>query len=108
MLSAGRVSDRGYRRNLKRGEFCAVSRDLPNALCHDWVEGWFIPGVSPIKTCMMHREVLVDVATGLRLPVDNRMSGRLSHPYFLKLPLKALPHRWNITFPCLGNTRCNA
>ncbi|MGB8804197.1 MAG: hypothetical protein WCC93_04660, partial [Chthoniobacterales bacterium] len=28
--------------------------------------------VSPIKTCMMHREVLVDVATGLRLPVDNR------------------------------------
>ena len=36
------------------------------------VEGWFVPGASAIKTCMMHREVLVDVATGLRLPVDNR------------------------------------
>jgi penicillin-binding protein 1C len=57
---------------LKRVEFCAVAGDLPNALCHDRVEGWFIPGVSPIKTCMMHREVLVDVATGLRLRVDNR------------------------------------
>ena len=66
------VSDPGYRRNLKRVEFCAVSGDLPNALCHDRVEGWFIPGVSPIKTCMAHRAVLVDVATGLRLPVDNR------------------------------------
>ena len=30
-------------------------------------EGWFIPGVSPISTCEMHREVLVDAATGLRV-----------------------------------------
>ncbi|PYM01416.1 MAG: penicillin-binding protein 1C [Verrucomicrobia bacterium] len=57
--------------NLKRVEFCAVSGDLPNAFCHDRVEGWFIPGISPIKTCEVHREVLVDAATGLRLATDD-------------------------------------
>src|SRR6476646_2534821 len=48
--------------NLKRVEFCALSGDLPNRFCTQHVEGWFIPGVSPIKTCDVHREVLVDVA----------------------------------------------
>ena len=57
--------------NLKRVEFCALSGDLPNQFCTQRVEGWFIPGVSPIKTCDVHREVLVDVATGLRVPVDD-------------------------------------
>ena len=57
--------------NLKRVEFCAVSGDLPNSFCTQHVEGWFIPGVSPIKTCDVHREVLVDAASGLRVPVDD-------------------------------------
>jgi penicillin-binding protein 1C len=57
--------------NLKRAEFCALSGDLPNRFCTQHVEGWFIPGVSPIKTCDVHREVLVDVATGLRVPIDD-------------------------------------
>jgi penicillin-binding protein 1C len=57
--------------NLKRVEFCAVSGDLPEPFCTQRVEGWFIPGVSPIKTCDVHREVLVDVATGLRVPIDD-------------------------------------
>jgi penicillin-binding protein 1C len=57
--------------NLKRVEFCAVSGDLPGARCTDRIEGWFIPGISPIKTCDVHREVLIDVATGLRLPIDD-------------------------------------
>jgi penicillin-binding protein 1C len=57
--------------NLKRVEFCALSGDLPNQFCTQHVEGWFIPGVSPIKTCDVHREVLVDVATGLRVPIDD-------------------------------------
>ena len=35
------------------------------------MEGWFIPGVSPIKTCDVHREVLVDIASGLRIPIDD-------------------------------------
>jgi penicillin-binding protein 1C len=57
--------------NLKRVEFCALSGDLPNQHCTQLVEGWFIPGISPIKTCDVHREVLVDRASGLRVPVDD-------------------------------------
>jgi penicillin-binding protein 1C len=57
--------------NLKRVEFCAISGDLPGPNCPQRIEGWFIPGVSPIKTCDVHRDVIIDVATGLRLPVDD-------------------------------------
>ena len=57
--------------NLKRVELCALSGDLPQSFCPQRVEGWFIPGVSPIKTCNVHREVLVDVETGLRVSVDD-------------------------------------
>ena len=57
--------------NLKRVEFCALSGDIPNQFCTQRVEGWFIPGVSPIKTCDVHREVLVDLASGLRVPIDD-------------------------------------
>jgi penicillin-binding protein 1C len=57
--------------NLKRVEFCALSGDLPNRFCTQHVDGWFIPGVSPIKTCDVHREVLVDIASGLRVPIDD-------------------------------------
>ena len=57
--------------NLKRVEFCAVSGDLPGPFCTHRVEGWFIPGISPIKTCDVHREVLVDAVTGLRVPIDD-------------------------------------
>jgi penicillin-binding protein 1C len=57
--------------NLKRVEVCAVSGDLPTHCCNQRVEGWFIPGISPIKSCDVHREVLVDLASGLRVSVDD-------------------------------------
>jgi len=57
--------------NLKHVEFCALSGDLPNKFCTQRVKGWLIPGVSPIKTCDVHREVLVDIASGLRVPIDD-------------------------------------
>jgi penicillin-binding protein 1C len=57
--------------NLKRVEFCAVSGDFPEAHCTQHIEGWFIPGISPIKTCDVHQEVLVDVPSGLRVPIDD-------------------------------------
>ena len=53
--------------NLKRVSFCAVSGDLPGPYCTQQVEGWFIPGISPIKPCDVHQEVLVDAVTGLRV-----------------------------------------
>ena len=59
--------------NLKRVSFCAVSGDLPERYCAQQVEGWFIPGISPIKLCDVHQEVLVDAASGLRVPRDDGM-----------------------------------
>ena len=57
--------------NLKRVSFCAVSGDLPEPYCTQHVEGWFIPGISPIKLCDVHQEVLVDAASGLRVARDD-------------------------------------
>jgi penicillin-binding protein 1C len=33
--------------------------------------GWFIPGISPIKPCEIHRELLIDPKTGLRVAADD-------------------------------------
>jgi penicillin-binding protein 1C len=57
--------------NLREEEFCAVSGQLPGSLCPHRVRGWFIPGVSPIGTCEIHREILVDAKTGLRVSTDD-------------------------------------
>jgi penicillin-binding protein 1C len=57
--------------NLKRIEFCAVSGQLPTSHCPHRTESWFIPGISPISTCDVHREVLVDASTGLRVAQDD-------------------------------------
>src|SRR5438034_5333963 len=57
--------------NLKRVSFCAVSGDLPGEHCTQQVEGWFIPGISPITQCDVHQEVLVDAASGLRVARDD-------------------------------------
>jgi penicillin-binding protein 1C len=57
--------------NLKRVEFCAVSGALATPLCKHRVEGWFIPGVSPIASCDVHREVFIDTATGMRVPAPD-------------------------------------
>jgi penicillin-binding protein 1C len=57
--------------NLKRVSFCAVSGDLPEPYCTQQVEGSFIPGISPIKLCDVHQEVLVDAASGLRIVRDD-------------------------------------
>jgi penicillin-binding protein 1C len=57
--------------NLKRVDFCAVTGQLPTPACKHCISGWFIPGVSPIAPCDVHREVLVDVETGLRVLADD-------------------------------------
>ena len=52
--------------NVRQVNVCAVSGKLPGPLCNHKVPAWFIPGVSPIHTCDIHREVEVEVASGLR------------------------------------------
>lgn len=48
--------------NTRRVEVCAVSGQLPSAACPHRVSTWFIPGVSPIDTCDIHRALAVDAA----------------------------------------------
>jgi penicillin-binding protein 1C len=47
-------------------EVCAVSGDIPGEDCPQRVETWFIPGVSPITRCRIHRRVYIDGRTGFR------------------------------------------
>lgn len=52
-------------------ELCAVSGQLPTPHCQHRVQGGFIPGVSPITPCDIHREVLIDATTDLRVARDD-------------------------------------
>ena len=57
--------------NLQQVGFCAVTGQLPTAACSPRTTGWFMPGISPITPCEVHREILVETATGLRVPADD-------------------------------------
>ena len=52
---------------LKAVEICPVSGALRSPWCPHGKTGWIIPGVSPIKTCAVHRPVFINPSTGLRL-----------------------------------------
>ncbi len=39
---------------------CAASGDLPNSLCPQTANTWFIPGKSPIRVSSLHRAVWID------------------------------------------------
>ncbi len=45
---------------LARVAVCTVSGKLPGPHCGHTASTWFLPGVSPIDSCDVHREVLVD------------------------------------------------
>ena len=47
-------------------EVCSVSGALPGEDCPQTEEAWFIPGVSPIASCRIHRRINVDTRTGYR------------------------------------------
>ena len=79
---------------------CAVSGCLPGPYCQHLATTGFISGVSPITTCDLHREILVDGSTGLRVTRDDGRPGmrREIHefwsPDMLALFVKAgLPRR---------------
>jgi penicillin-binding protein 1C len=54
--------------NLRQVNLCAVSGMIAGPNCPQVVQGWFIPGKSPIAPCDVHRRVWIDNLTGLRLP----------------------------------------
>ncbi|MGB2579632.1 penicillin-binding protein 1C [Elusimicrobium simillimum] len=47
-------------------DVCKGTGDLPGKYCPATFKSYFIPGVSPIKVSDIHREILIDKATGLR------------------------------------------
>jgi len=51
---------------VKAVQVCAVSGDIPSDDCPQLVETLFIPGVSPINRCKIHRKVYIDIRTGFR------------------------------------------
>ena len=52
--------------NLKRVDVCDVTGELPGRNCPHTKTTWFIPGVSPIRVCRVHRAVAIETATGKR------------------------------------------
>lgn len=52
--------------HLEKVEVCKASGMLPTRFCKDREWTWFIPGVSPIKTDTIFREVAINPKTGLR------------------------------------------
>jgi len=86
-LLAALVPQRGWtvagmanfsRLNLKAIDVCAATGELPGRYCPHTLTSWFIPGVSPIRVCTVHRAAAVDVATGMRscrgIPQRTRMA----------------------------------
>jgi penicillin-binding protein 1C len=51
---------------VKAVEVCAVSGDISSDDCPQLTETLFIPGVSPINRCRIHRKVYIDTRTGYR------------------------------------------
>ena len=61
---------------LKSVEICPLSGALRSPWSPHGKSGWIIPGVSPIKTCTVHRQIFVDPATGLRLCRGDESRGK--------------------------------
>ncbi|MBP5519402.1 MAG: penicillin-binding protein 1C [Treponema sp.] len=47
-------------------EVCAISGGLPTECCEHTEKAYFIPGVSPIEKCKIHRKINIDTRTGYR------------------------------------------
>ncbi len=52
--------------NVKKVKVCAISGMLPGPHCRHLRESFFIPGVSPIESCSVHREIMIEPDSGLR------------------------------------------
>jgi len=69
------VSDAQSPTGLKRIEICPLSGQPVSPWCPRGKTGWIIPGVSPIKTCTLHRQIRINPANGLRLCPDDQRQG---------------------------------
>lgn len=60
---------------VRQVEVCALSGDLPGPDCPQKVASWFVPGVSPIRMCELHRGILIDGTSGARVAWDDGRPG---------------------------------
>ncbi len=54
---------------------CAVSGALPGPCCSQHQAGWYLPGISPIRSCAIHQEILTDPVSRLRVAADDGRPG---------------------------------
>ncbi|MFC2062122.1 penicillin-binding protein 1C [Elusimicrobiota bacterium] len=57
--------------NIKKVDVCSISGDMPNPHCPHKIKTLYIPGISPIKKCDIHRLVLVSKRTGKIVSMDS-------------------------------------
>lgn len=55
------------RLNLAHLDLCAMTGELATVRCAHRQSSWFIPGVSPLKSCAVHQEIFIDPRTGYRV-----------------------------------------
>lgn len=60
--------------SVKQVKVCALSGDIATPHCHVQENAGFIPGVSPIRKCTVHRQIYVDKRSGLRSCKQNDSS----------------------------------
>ena len=53
--------------NIKKIDVCDVSGGIPNQACPHKKKEYFIPSVSPIETCSLHRRLMISQKSGLIL-----------------------------------------
>lgn len=67
---------------VKQVKVCALSGQIPGKVCPITLHGEFIPGVSPIKKCDIHREIAIDTSTGLRACRDSAQTRKAVYEFW--------------------------
>ena len=58
-------------------QVCAVSGSLPTEYCQQTKPAYFIPGISPIKKCEIHRPVFINKESGYRVREEGEKTERV-------------------------------
>lgn len=53
--------------NVSEIEVCSLSGQIPHRDCPHRKRTWFIPGVSPISQCQVHRRLEIDIISGMQV-----------------------------------------
>jgi penicillin-binding protein 1C len=56
-------------------DLCSVSGQLPGPHCPHQIQGWYLPGISPVASCALHQEIYIDNLTGLRVASNDGRPG---------------------------------